>query len=194
MISDSIASRNSRRSDGNPQLPDRPDLLAKSRRHKRRIANQAGCGVAPGDQPAEIPRPGVLGEEPGKTVVQGKDEGTSRIGEIDQVIVSVEDFEAQVRFDFPYLSAERGLHNMNTIRCLAEVQFACDSQDVFQFTEWGSGTHDITASKWNWAAGAAEASRMPSPRETADSEDLNLDDRTFVNPLKLPKPFRVLPC
>jgi hypothetical protein len=44
------------------------------------------------------------------------------------------------------LPADGRLHNVNTFRGPAKVQFARDSQNVFQFTEWGSCTHDVTAS------------------------------------------------
>ena len=100
---------------------------------------------AAGNKPAEIPGTLELGVEPGQTAVDGSDKDSSGIREINQVIVSSEDVEAQFRFDFPDLPANGGLHNVNTFRGPAKMQFARDSQDVFQFTEWGSCTHDVTA-------------------------------------------------
>src|SRR5438876_12304154 len=71
------------------QLPNGSNLMPKRRGHKRRVANQARCGIATRNEPAEVPCACELGEEPSQAVFQRKDECTSRVGEVNQVIVSV---------------------------------------------------------------------------------------------------------
>src|ERR1017187_1930991 len=40
---------------------------------------------------------------------------------------------------------------MNTFRCLSKMQFARDSQNVFQFSEGRKGTHGITSKGMEWS-------------------------------------------
>jgi hypothetical protein len=128
------------------QIANRADLVPKPSWHERRISNQTQCGIAAGNKPAEFSGALEVSVEPDHHVVHGQNECSARICEINKVIVSSEDVEAQFCLDFPYLPANGRLHNVNTFRGSAKVQFARDSQDVFQFTEWGCRTHDVTAS------------------------------------------------
>jgi hypothetical protein len=110
-----------------PQLPNRPDLMSKRRGHKRRIANQTQCGIAPRNKPAEISGALEVSVESGHHVVHSHYECSARVREINEVIVSSEDVEAQFCLDFPYLPANGRLHDVNTFRGSAKVQFARDS-------------------------------------------------------------------
>lgn len=54
--------------------------------------------------------------ESGHHLAHSQDECSTRVREIDQVIVSAENFEAEFRLDFPYLPANGRLDNVNTFR------------------------------------------------------------------------------
>jgi hypothetical protein len=112
--------------------------------YKCRVADQERCGIAPGYKPADISGPLEIGLESPHDVVRRQDERSSRIGKSHKVMISAEDFEAHFLLEYPDLPTHGRLRNVKAIRRLAKVQFTGDRQDVLQFTEWGSSTHEYT--------------------------------------------------